>query len=99
MSGVRSTAVVAAWINWLCAGRRCSTLAPRLPPCWTVRVPEVGVEFDAALDFGRPVRDPANARQINPAYDVGDHLHMNPAGYRGIAASLFRTLEAHVCRC
>jgi lysophospholipase L1-like esterase len=55
-------------------------------------------QFDAVLDFDRAVRDPANARQINPACDVGDHLHMNPAGYRRIAASLFRTLEAHVCR-
>jgi lysophospholipase L1-like esterase len=55
-----------------------------------------------ALDFDRAVRDPANLRQVNPAYDVGDHLHMNPAGYGGFAstvpASLFRTLEAHVCR-
>jgi lysophospholipase L1-like esterase len=60
-------------------------------------------QFDAVLDFDRAVRDPANPRQINPAYDVGDHLHMNPAGYGGIAstvpASLFRPLEAHVCRC
>jgi lysophospholipase L1-like esterase len=59
-------------------------------------------QFDPVLDFDRAVRDPANPRQINPAYDVGDHLHMNPAGYGGIAsnvpASLFRTLEAHVCR-
>jgi lysophospholipase L1-like esterase len=51
-------------------------------------------QFDAVLDFDRAVRDPANPRQINPAYDVGDHLHMNPAGYGAIAsavpASLFR---------
>lgn len=51
-------------------------------------------EFDAVLDFDRAVRDPANPRQINPAYDVGDHLHMTPAGYAVIAgtvpASLFR---------
>jgi len=51
-------------------------------------------QFDAVLDFDRAVRDPANPRQINPAYDVGDHLHMTPAGYGVIAAavpaSLFR---------
>ncbi len=60
-------------------------------------------QFDAVLDFDRAVRDPANPRQTNPAYDVGDHLHMNPAGYGVIAsavpASLFRTLETHVRRC
>jgi lysophospholipase L1-like esterase len=51
-------------------------------------------QFDAVLDFDKAVRDPANPRDINPAYDVGDHLHMNPAGYGVIAstvpASLFR---------
>jgi lysophospholipase L1-like esterase len=51
-------------------------------------------QFDAVLDFDRAVRDPASPRQINPAYDVGDHLHMTPAGYGVIAstvpASLFR---------
>ena len=45
-------------------------------------------QFDAVLDFDRAVRDPANPRQINPAYDVGDHLHMTPAGYGVIAASV-----------
>jgi lysophospholipase L1-like esterase len=51
-------------------------------------------QFDAVLDFDRAVRDPASPRQLNPAYDVGDHLHMTPAGYAVIAstvpASLFR---------
>jgi lysophospholipase L1-like esterase len=45
-------------------------------------------QFDAVLDFDRAVRDPANPRQINPAYDVGDHLHMTPAGYAAIAATV-----------
>lgn len=43
-------------------------------------------QFDAVLDFDRAIRDPANPRQINPVYDVGDHLHLNPAGY-GVLAS------------
>jgi lysophospholipase L1-like esterase len=45
-------------------------------------------QFDAVLDFDAAVRDPANPRQINPIYDVGDHLHMTPAGYGQIAASI-----------
>jgi lysophospholipase L1-like esterase len=44
--------------------------------------------FDAVLDFDAAVRDPANPRQINPIYDVGDHLHLTPAGYGVIAASI-----------
>lgn len=51
-------------------------------------------KFDAALDFDRAVRDPANTRQILPSFDSGDHLHLNPAGYQAladaVAASIFR---------
>lgn len=50
--------------------------------------------FDAVIDFDRASRDPANPWQLNPAYDDGDHLHLNPAGYRALAdavpARLFR---------
>jgi lysophospholipase L1-like esterase len=50
--------------------------------------------FDAVIDFDKVVRDPAAPRQLLPAYDTGDHLHMNPAGYRALAnavpARLFR---------
>jgi len=41
--------------------------------------------FDAVIDFDKVARDPANPRQLLPAFDVGDHLHMNPSGYKAIA--------------
>ncbi|MFD9700346.1 SGNH/GDSL hydrolase family protein [Lentzea sp. NPDC059081] len=41
--------------------------------------------FDAVLDFDAAVRDPAVPRRLLPAADVGDHLHLNPAGYRMLA--------------
>jgi lysophospholipase L1-like esterase len=44
--------------------------------------------FDAVLDFDAVVRDPAHPDQLLPAYDCGDHLHPNPAGYRAIANSI-----------
>ncbi|MFJ9786582.1 SGNH/GDSL hydrolase family protein [Amycolatopsis sp. NPDC101161] len=51
--------------------------------------------FDAVLDFDRVARDPAAPTRLLPAYDVGDHLHLNPAGYRALGSSiplgLFRT--------
>ncbi|WP_318306868.1 SGNH/GDSL hydrolase family protein [Amycolatopsis solani] len=51
--------------------------------------------FDAVLDFDRVARDPALPARLLPAYDVGDHLHLNPAGYRAVGSSvpahLFRT--------
>ena len=41
--------------------------------------------FDAVIDFDKAVRDPATPGQLLPAYDTGDHLHLNPAGYRALA--------------
>ncbi|MFJ7996361.1 SGNH/GDSL hydrolase family protein [Streptomyces sp. NPDC096310] len=44
--------------------------------------------FDAVVDFDRAVRDPRAPRRLSPAYDAGDHLHLNPAGYRALAAAV-----------
>ncbi|MCO8275815.1 SGNH/GDSL hydrolase family protein [Actinoplanes sp. TRM 88003] len=44
--------------------------------------------FDGVADFDAAVRDPALPRQLLPAYDTGDHLHMNPAGYQAIARAV-----------
>ncbi|MFF6996610.1 SGNH/GDSL hydrolase family protein [Streptomyces sp. NPDC008313] len=50
--------------------------------------------FDAVVDFDRAVRDPQTPRRLLPAYDTGDHLHLDPAGYKALAdavpVSLFR---------
>ncbi|MFT4164689.1 MAG: SGNH/GDSL hydrolase family protein [Microlunatus sp.] len=43
-------------------------------------------EFDAVFDFDRAVRDPANPTRMRAAYDSGDHLHPNDAGYAAMAA-------------
>jgi len=37
------------------------------------------------VDFDRAARDPANPRRLLPAYDTGDHLHLNPTGYQALA--------------
>jgi lysophospholipase L1-like esterase len=41
--------------------------------------------FDAVIDFDQVTRDPNNPRALLAAIDVGDHLHLNPAGYKLIA--------------
>jgi lysophospholipase L1-like esterase len=41
--------------------------------------------FDAVVDFDAALRDPADPARLNPAYDSGDHLHPNDAGYRVMA--------------
>ncbi|MEU6943164.1 GDSL-type esterase/lipase family protein, partial [Streptomyces rubiginosohelvolus] len=58
-----------------------------------------GTVFDAYVDFDAAVRDPAAPNRILPAYDSGDHLHFNDAGYRALGervdlASLERSRTA-----
>ncbi|MFI5585352.1 SGNH/GDSL hydrolase family protein [Amycolatopsis sp. NPDC051758] len=48
----------------------------------------IRAHFDAVLDFDRVVRDPSAPSRLLPAYDVGDHLHLNPAGYRALGSSV-----------
>jgi lysophospholipase L1-like esterase len=44
--------------------------------------------FDGVIDTAAAVADPADPERLNPAYDSGDHLHPNDAGYRAIANAI-----------
>jgi lysophospholipase L1-like esterase len=48
--------------------------------------------YDAAADFDLALRDPARPTRLKPAYDSGDHLHPNNAGYQAMAQALPLTL-------
>jgi lysophospholipase L1-like esterase len=41
--------------------------------------------FDGVIDFDQAVRSPDDPQVIKPAYDSGDHLHPNDAGYQAMA--------------
>ncbi|MGO4700753.1 SGNH/GDSL hydrolase family protein [Dyella sp. 2RAB6] len=43
---------------------------------------------DGVLDFDRIVQDPSNPTTLLPAFDSGDHLHPNDAGYQAMANSI-----------
>ncbi len=45
-------------------------------------------EFDAVIDFDKALRDPANPGRMLAAYDSGDHLHPNDAGYQAMANAI-----------
>lgn len=47
-----------------------------------------GGSFDGVVDFDRAVRDPAAPDRILPAYDSGDGLHPDDAGYRAMADAI-----------
>ena len=51
--------------------------------------------FDGVIDFEAAVRDPASPLQMLPAYDSGDHLHPNDAGYQAMAAAVNLALFKH----
>jgi lysophospholipase L1-like esterase len=40
--------------------------------------------FDAVIDFDAAIRDPNHPDTFLPAYDHGDHLHPNDAGYKAM---------------
>jgi lysophospholipase L1-like esterase len=44
--------------------------------------------FDGVVDFDEITRDPAKPTQLNPAYDSGDHVHPNDAGYKIMGAGV-----------
>jgi lysophospholipase L1-like esterase len=44
--------------------------------------------FDGVIDFATALADPSNPDRLNPAYDSGDHLHPNAAGYRAMAGAV-----------
>ena len=44
--------------------------------------------FDHVVDFDAIVRDPTDPSRLNPIYDHGDHIHLNPAGYQAIADAI-----------
>lgn len=44
--------------------------------------------FDGVIDFDRVTRDPDQPTRLLPAYDSGDHLHPNDAGYKVMADAI-----------
>jgi lysophospholipase L1-like esterase len=44
--------------------------------------------FDGVIDFSRAVAEPADPEQLAPAFDSGDHLHPDAAGYRAMARAV-----------
>jgi lysophospholipase L1-like esterase len=50
--------------------------------------------FDAVIDFDAVLREPSQPTRILSAFDSGDHLHPNDAGYKAMADSIDLTLFA-----
>jgi lysophospholipase L1-like esterase len=44
--------------------------------------------FDGVIDFDAVMRDPADPLRLDPAYDSGDHLHPDDAGYQAMADAI-----------
>jgi lysophospholipase L1-like esterase len=46
--------------------------------------------WDAVIDFDKVMRDPADPLALNPAYNSGDNLRPNDAGYQVMANAVSR---------
>ncbi len=44
--------------------------------------------YDAVIDFDKVIRDPGEPARMRPAYDSGDNLHPNDAGYQAMADAI-----------
>lgn len=44
--------------------------------------------FDGYIDFAQALADPADPLRMLPAYDSGDHLHPNDAGYQAMGKAI-----------
>jgi lysophospholipase L1-like esterase len=44
--------------------------------------------YDGVIDFDKATRDPAAPTKFLPAYDSGDHLHPNDAGYTAMGSAV-----------
>jgi len=44
--------------------------------------------YDGVIDFARVTRDPSDTTRFLPAYDSGDHLHPNDAGYKAMGEAI-----------
>ncbi|GAA4964561.1 lysophospholipase L1-like esterase [Nonomuraea thailandensis] len=53
-------------------------------------------EYDAVVDLDRAMAAPGQADVLNPAYDSGDHLHPNDAGYTVMARHIADELTSKV---
>lgn len=51
-------------------------------------------EYDAVVDLHRALADPADPDRLHPAYDFGDHLHPDDAGYEVMAEAVADVLQA-----
>ena len=50
--------------------------------------------FDGVIDFDAVMRDPAQPSHLLPAFDSGDHVHPDDAGYRAMADAIDLSLFA-----
>jgi lysophospholipase L1-like esterase len=51
--------------------------------------------FDGVIDFAAVMADPDHPEMMNPAFDSGDHLHPNDAGYEAMAIAVDRVVTRH----
>ncbi|WP_211267377.1 helix-turn-helix domain-containing protein [Nonomuraea candida] len=63
-------------------------------PVRAAQLTELIAASDRVADLDRPLHDPAAPTVLRPAYDSGDHIHLNDVGAEAIADTLARLIIA-----
>src|ERR1019366_3528874 len=83
----RNIRVIAATLNPYEGAEFYNTQGDQMRQAYNTYVRTSGI-FDGVVDFDRVMRDPAHPLRFLPAFDSGDHLHPNDAGYKVMADSI-----------
>ena len=87
----RSVKVIATTLNPYEGADFYNVPGDRMRQAFNTYVRTSGI-FDGVVDFDRVMLDPSHPTRFLPAYDSGDHLHPNDAGYKAMADAIDLTL-------
>ena len=87
----RSVKVIATTLNPYEGADFYNVSGDRMRQAFNTYVRTGGI-FDGVVDFDRVMLDPSHPTRFLPAYDSGDHLHPNDAGYKAMADAIDLTL-------
>lgn len=86
-SHARGVRVIATTLNPYEGAEFYNAIGDHMRDAFNAYVRTSGI-FDGVIDFDHVMRDPTHPARFLSAYDSGDHLHPNDAGYKAMAEAI-----------